>query len=237
MQLELLWNYMQYDMEADRFENAMRNAPDRLKLLKQRDFLLEQQNTVKRIERETAAMSDRLEAVRDEAKRLQGLLDNLLESIEKNPPETLEEIEKQVAAAQKLEDSLQHYEQELNKMRKDSDQRDRLQKDIRLRYARTKAEYDELKKSYEVEFGRDKVKLAELKERADKEAAGVDAALLERYREVKQHVAPPMAQLNGDRCGCCNMSMPAAVMNEVHAGKLVECDNCGRILYVAANNE
>ena len=35
MQLELLWNYMQYDMEADRFENAMRNAPDRLKLLKQ----------------------------------------------------------------------------------------------------------------------------------------------------------------------------------------------------------
>ncbi len=237
MQLELLWNYMQYDMEADRFENAMRNAPDRVKLLKQRDFLLEQQNTVKRIERETAAMSDRLEAVRDEAKRLQGLLDNLLESIEKNPPETLEEIEKQVAAAQKLEDSLQHYEQELNKMRKDSDQRDRLQKDIRLRYARTKAEYDELKKSYEVEFGRDKVKLAELKERADKEAAGVDAALLERYREVKQHVAPPMAQLNGDRCGCCNMSMPAAVMNEVHAGKLVECDNCGRILYVAANNE
>ena len=234
MQLEVLWNYMQYDMEADRFENAMRNAPDRLKLLKQRDFLLDQQNTVKRIERETAAMSDRLEAVRDEAKRLQGLLDNQLKAIEDNPPETLDEIEKQVAAVQRLEDSLQHYEQELNKMRKDSDQRDRLQKDIRLRYARTKAEYDELKKSYEVEFGRDKVKLAELKERAEKEAANVDASLLERYREVKQHVTPPIAQLNGNRCGCCNMSMPAAVMNEVGSGKLVECDNCGRILYVSA---
>jgi len=234
MQLELLWNYMQYDMEADRFENAMRNAPDRLKLLKQRDFLLEQQNNVKRIERETAAMSDRLEAVRDEAKRLQGLLDNLLKSLEENPPETLEDIEKQVAAAQKLEDSLQHYEQELNKMRKDSDQRDRLQKDIRLRYARTKAEYDELKKTYEVDFGRDKVKLAELKARAEKEAANVDAGLMGRYREVKQHVTPPIAQLNGNRCGCCNMSMPAAVMNEVRSGKLVECDNCGRILYVPA---
>ena len=234
MQLDLLWNYMQYDMEADRFEQAMRNAPDRVKLLKQRDFLLEQQNNVKRIERETAAMSDRLEAVRDEAKRLQGLLDNLLKSLEENPPETLEDIEKQVAAAQKLEDSLQHYEQELNKMRKDSDQRDRLQKDIRLRYARTKAEYDELKKTYEVDFGRDKVKLAELKARAEKEAANVDAGLMGRYREVKQHVTPPIAQLNGNRCGCCNMSMPAAVMNEVRSGKLVECDNCGRILYVPA---
>ena len=234
MQLKLLWNYMQYDMEADRFENAMRNAPDRVKLLKQRDFLLEQQNSVKRIERETAAMADRLEAVRDEANRLQGLLENQLKSIEENPPKSLEEIERQVAAVQKLEDSLQHYEQELNKMRKDSDQRDRMQKDIRLRYARTKAEYDELKKTYEVEFSRDKVKLAELKARAEKEAANVDADLMSQYCEVKQHVTPPIAQLNGDRCGCCNMSMPAAVMNEVKSGKLVECDNCGRILYVAA---
>lgn len=232
MQLDLLWNYMQYDMEADRFENAMRNAPDRIKLLKQRDFLLEQQNSVKRIERETAAMSDRLEAVRDEAKRLQGVLDNLLKSLEENPPETIEEIEKQVAAAQKLTDSLQHYEQELNKMRKDSDQRDRMQKDIRLRYARTKAEYDELKKSYEIEFGRDKVKLAELKAKAEAEGKGMDPELMARYQETKQHVTPPMAQLNGNRCGCCNMSMPAAVMNEVGAGKIVECDNCGRILFV-----
>ncbi len=232
MQLDLLWNYMQYDMEADRFEAAMRNAPDRIKLLKQRDFLLEQQNNVKRIERETAAMSDRLEAVRDEAKRLQGLLDNLLKSIEENQPETLEEIQKQVAAVQRLEDSLHHYEQELSKMRKDSEQRDRLQKDIRLRYARTKAEYDALKKSYEIEFGRDKVKLAELKARAEKEAANVDKAMLERYRTVKQHVTPPMAQLNGDRCGCCNMSMPAAVLGEIASGKLVECDNCGRLLLV-----
>jgi len=234
MQLELLWNYMQYDMEADRFENAMRNAPDRVKLLKQRDFLLEQQNNVKRIERETAAMSDRLEAVRDEAKRLSGLLDNLLKSLEENPPETLEEIEKQVAAAQKLENSLQHYEQELNRMRKDSDQRDRLQKDIRLRYARTKAEYDALKKNYEVEFGRDKVKLAELKARAEAEGKNMDPALMARYAEVKQHVTPPMAQLNGNRCGCCNMSMPAAVLNEIGSGKIVECDNCGRILFVPA---
>ena len=234
MQLELLWKYMQYDMEADRFENAMRNAPDRVKLLKQRDFLLEQQNNVKRIERETAAMSDRLEAVRDEAKRLQGLLDNLLKALEENPPETIGEIEKQVAAAQKLTDSLQHYEQELNKMRKDSDQRDRMQKDIRLRYARTKAEYDELKKSYEIEFGRDKVKLAELKARAEAEGANMDPEMMARYKEAKQHVTPPMAQLNGDRCGCCNMSMPAAVMNEVGSGKIVECDNCGRILFVPA---
>ena len=232
MQLELLWNYMQYDMEAERFEAAMRNAPDRIKLLKQRDFLLEQQNGVKRIEREIETMKDRMAAIQDEITRLQGLLENMVKSFEENPPETLEEIEKQRIAAQRLTDTLQHYMQELTRMRKDSDQRDRMQKDIRLRYARTKAEYDELKKKYEVDFARDKAKLAELKARAEAEAAHVDAQMLARYRAAKQHVTPPMAQLNGNRCGCCNMSMPAAVMSEVGSGKVVECDNCGRILFV-----
>lgn len=233
MQLDLLWNYMQYDMEADQFENGMRNAPNRVKLLKQRDFLMEQQRNMKRIESEIASMNDRLEVLRDEAQRLQGLLDSLVKAISENPPEELEEIEKQMSSAKKLEDSLQHYEQELFRMRKESEQRDRMQKEIRLRAARTKAEYDELKKAYEVEFKRDQTKLAELKARVEAEAKNVEADMLARYREVKQHVTPPMAALSGGRCGCCNMSLPAAVMNEVGSGSIVECDNCGRILFAS----
>ena len=45
MQLDLLWKFMQVDIEADKFEAEMRQAPTRLKLLKQRDFLLEQRAT------------------------------------------------------------------------------------------------------------------------------------------------------------------------------------------------
>lgn len=65
-QLELLWQYQQVDMEVERFEREMRQAPNRQKLLKQREFLMEQQNVVKRIEQEVAIMSDRMEAIRDE---------------------------------------------------------------------------------------------------------------------------------------------------------------------------
>ena len=65
MKMEALWAYQQRDMEADRFETEMRQAPNRLKLLKERDFLQEQQNNMKRIEREVALMSDRLDALRD----------------------------------------------------------------------------------------------------------------------------------------------------------------------------
>ena len=233
MQLDALWNYMQYDMEADRFESGMRNSPNRLKLLKQRDFLLEQQANMKKVESNVAAMSDRLEAVRDEANRLQGVLEKLLEELKEHQPETMEEIQKQLAAAQKLENTLQHYEQELAKMRKESEQFDRMQRDIRTKAARTKAEYDELKNQYEIEFKDAQQKLAELKARAEAEGKAIEPAMMAHYRQVKQHAMPPMAKINGDRCGGCNMSLPAATRDRLNAGSdIVECDNCGRILFV-----
>ena len=49
MQLDLLWAYQQVDMEADRFESEMRQAPNRQKLLKNRNFIVEQQNNMKAI--------------------------------------------------------------------------------------------------------------------------------------------------------------------------------------------
>ena len=42
MQLDLLWQYMQVDMDAERFEQEMRNSPNRQQLIKQRNFLRDQ---------------------------------------------------------------------------------------------------------------------------------------------------------------------------------------------------
>ena len=74
VQLDDLWNFMQVDMEADKFENQMRLSPNRQKLLKQRNFILEQQNNMKKLEADVAVMQDRLAAVEDEAQRLSGVL-------------------------------------------------------------------------------------------------------------------------------------------------------------------
>ena len=42
MQLDTLWQFMQVDMETDRFEAKMRQSANRQKLIKQRDFLKDQ---------------------------------------------------------------------------------------------------------------------------------------------------------------------------------------------------
>ena len=67
---------------------------------------------------------------------------------------------------------------------------------------------------------------------AEKEARKVDPNLLLRYRQIKQHVSPPMAKLVGNQCGGCFMTLPSASLKKiVSEDAVVECDNCGRILY------
>jgi len=232
MQLDTLWQFMQVDMEADNFENKMRQSANRQKLLKQRDFLKDQQANMKKLENDVAVMQDRLEAVEDEAKRLEKVLANLSEDISANPPQSAEEAAKRMESVQKLLDSLKRYEQELDKMRKDADIKDRQQKEIRVRAAKTKMEFDQLKVDYDKELKADTAKLQEMRARTDLEAKKVDPELLAKYRSIKQHCTPPMAKLVNGQCSGCFMSLPSATLLDIrNGGRVVECDNCGRILY------
>ena len=232
MQLDTLWQFMQVDMEADGFENKMRQSASRQKLIKQRDFLKDQQANMKKLETELAVMQDRLEAVQDEAERLEKSLAALSEEFEKNPPQNAEDAMKQADAAQKLVDSLSRYEQELSKMRKDAEVKDRQQKEIRVRAAKTKMEFDQLKVEYDKELKADTATLQQMRERTEAEAKKVDPALLAKYRSIKQHSTPPMAKLINGQCSGCFMSLPSATLLDIRSGdRIVECDNCGRILY------
>lgn len=232
MELKALWDFMQVDMAADNFEAEMRKSPNRQKLIKRRNFLMEQQANMKKIEGEIAVMQDRLEAVRDEAQRLEGVLSSTLEDISANPPATLEDTQRKMDAVQKLSDTLSHYEQELSRMRKDADSRDRQQKDIRVRAAKAKQEYDQVRQVYDKEFKEDTAKLSQMRADIEKEAANQNPALLSRYRAIKQHCTPPMARLSNNQCCGCFVQLPSATLRLIKEGKdVVECDNCGRILY------
>ena len=234
MQLDTLWQFMQVDMEADNFETKMRQSANRQKLIKQRDFLKDQQANMKKLENDVAVMQDRLEAVQDEADRLEKVLANLSEEISANPPQNVEEAQKQAESVQKLLDTLSRYEQELQKMRKDADVKDRQQKEIRVRAAKTKQEFDQLKVVYDKEFKEDTAKLQKMRARSEEESKKIEPRLLDKYKSIKQHCTPPMAKLVNGQCSGCFMSLPSATLLEIRNGeRIVECDNCGRILFDA----
>ena len=232
MQLDAMWQFMQVDMEADGFEGKMRQSPRRLKLIKHRDFLKDQQATMKKLEAELAVMQDRLAAVQDEADRLGKALNAMVEEFEANEPADAEAADKQAEAVKKLLDSLTRYENELAKMRRDAQDKDRQQKDIRTRAAKAKQEFDLLKGEYEKELAADTETLNKMRARTEQEAKKLPKDMLERYTAIKQHCTPPMAKLVNGQCGGCFMSLAGATLLDIQKGdKIVVCDNCGRILY------
>ena len=232
MQLDAMWQFMQVDMEADRFENKMRQSANRQKLIKQRDFLKDQQTNMKKLEGDLAVMQDRLAAVQDEAERLEKVLEGLATEIEANPPASIEDADRQAESVAKLLDSLTRYEQELQKMRKDAEAKDRLQKEIRVRAAKTKQDFDQLKVEYDKEFKADTDTLQKMRAHTEAESKKIPAELLEKYNATKQHVTPPMAKLVNGQCSGCFMSLAGATLLDIRSGdKIVVCDNCGRILY------
>ncbi|MGI6174355.1 MAG: zinc ribbon domain-containing protein [Christensenellales bacterium] len=235
MQLDLLWEYMQVDMEAGQLENNMRRSPNRQKLMKNRNFILEQQKNLKKIEADFSAMGDRLAALQDECKRLDALVAEQVKSISENPAQDAEEAAKQIQSLQKLLETLTQYEQELSKLRRDAEGRDRQQREIRVRAAKAKAEYEAVREEYEVEFKRDQAELSRLHAKTQEEAAQLPSELLEIYNSIRKHVQPPIAELIGNQCGGCHMSVPSATVSKVELGEeIAECDNCGRILYKPA---
>ena len=232
-QYELLLKYQQADMELDQYEKEMRGNSNRKELLKHRDFLLEQQNVLKKIETDVEIMGDRMEALADEIKRLNGSVAEATANFEANRPDNLEDARKQIASIQKLIATISRYEAELAKMRKDSEARDRQQREVRVRAAKARAEFDRIKVIYDAEYKTASVKLDELKAKVAKEAEGIEPALLEKYKAIKRHAAQPITRLHDDRCGGCNMQLSAADKDKVRSGlPYVECENCGRIILI-----
>lgn len=232
-QYELLWKYQQVDMELDQYEKEMRQSSNRKELLKHRDFLLEQQNVLKKIEADVEIMSDRMEALADEITRLNGSVSEAAANFEANRPQDLEEAKKQIAAIQKLIGTISRYESELAKLRKDSEARDRQQREVRVRAAKARAEFDRIKVLYDQEYKEAAVKLDALRKKVAAEAKDIDPEMLEKYKVIKRHSAPPITRLREDRCGGCNMQLSAADKDKVRNGApYVECENCGRIILV-----
>ena len=105
-------------------------------------------------------------------------------------------------------------------------------KETYAKAAQAKKEYDAARSECEQEAAAAKPDIDKAKAAADEAAKAVDAELLARYKRIKGRYAVPMAKVENNQCSGCNMSLPTSTVKRVATGEgIVECENCGRILY------
>ena len=230
-QLELMWQYQQEDMKADRIANDIRRSPTRQKLEKSRDFIMEQQKLYKQIEEQVAVMADRKDAIRDAIVRCEEQLNALAAKFQAAPPEDADAARAMLQEVSKCRDTIASYEQEMSRIVKDSNDHDRKQRSIRHEAAKVKVEFDQLKQVYDKEIKEKKAALDAQRAVVAQKAAGIDPRLMEEYNVIKKHIMPPMARLVGNQCSGCNTAQPSALLRKIKSGTvLVECETCGRMI-------
>ena len=229
-QLELLWEYQLADTEADNMAQSIRQSPKRQKLLKLRDYIREQQESLNTLENELHAMSDRMDVLKEAISLADDQLKDLQKRVQDEQPGSSQEIAQFITQADELFNTLNDYDQEIRRVRKSAENRDRRQRDIKLRAIRSKEEFDQLRIEYDQEYKEKSEILEQLRAVAEQKKKDILPEYLARYTAIKQHSTPPMAKLINGQCGGCNMGFPSSDLAAIRAGKQVECETCGRLI-------
>lgn len=98
-------------------------------------------------------------------------------------------------------------------------------KAMQAQYAENGKKYNELKAS-----------LKDEREAVEKELDGlkktVDPVLMERYLKKRaSKMYPVVYELRDNVCGACNMELSMSEINKLKSGEIIECSQCGRLLY------
>jgi len=229
-QLDLLWEYQLADTEADNMAQSIRQSPKRQKLLKLRDYIREQQESLNTLENELHAMSDRMDVLKEAISLADDQLKDLQKRVQDEQPGSSQEIAQFITQADELFNTLNDYDQEIRRVRKSAENRDRRQRDIKLRAIRSKEEFDQLRVEYDQEYKEKSEILEQLRAVAEQKKKDILPEYLARYTAIKQHSTPPMAKLINGQCGGCNMGFPSSDLAAIRAGKQVECETCGRLI-------
>ena len=232
-QLDKLWEYQQADKKVADYETEIRQFPLRVQLLKLRNIVADQQTVVRGMENDANKALERLEELSTQRDRAAETFEQISKDLEANAYETAAQVRKAIQQMTDAETALKNAEKELAKMVSHSQMMENRYKEVRFKAGKARDEYTRLKATYDKEFEKQTAQLEELKKQRAEVGEQVDPKYMERYKAVRGQCFPAMARLNNDQCSGCNMSLPSAVAKQLQGSdEIIECENCGRILYM-----
>jgi len=233
--IDELWKYYQAEQVVARIDSRLKSTPSRARLNKLHGFLTEQQAQIgsitKQIEARGAALA-RLAAQCGELERQYELEVSEFSTMENDEECTAAEMTEARRAMEGLMEQINSVRKEISDAIAFLDKASVDYKDTYTKAGKAKKEYDAVRAACEAESAQAKPERDAAEAEAAKLRAGIDPALLKRYNAIRANLAQPMATVENNQCSGCRMSLPTAIVKKVSTGEgIIECENCGRILY------
>lgn len=233
--MEALWAYQEAEIAKNAVEAEIRSTPARQQLGKLHKQLKSQQAVIAKLSEDLDAYEQQLSKLTEQVEKLEERLQvesSELVTIRQDDESTAEEMTELKGDIERLNreasQSVRETKALLNEIEKATEE---YTSTVRAA-SKAKKEYDALRAQCEEERSARAGELDQHDTNLASLAKSVDPALLERYNQVKQHHAVPIAKIVNSKCGGCNMSLPMVMLKKIATTDgIVECENCGRILY------
>lgn len=232
-QLDYLWEYQKLDLKMDELENKIKNCSARKELYKSIKYLKDQQESLIKLNENVDKKNHIYNRIYNDFQKISKNLkeeEKILNSGNIKTFKQLDQIEKKLWDIQK---KLEQKKEELTDLLKEMDSLNKNLQEVTQRLRRGKKEYDKYKKEYDLVMKDVDSEYDEIKAQRDSIEEKLDDSLLKKYNAIKGNHRLVIAEIQQDRCGGCNMVLASLVVQNVRdkAG-IIECENCGRILYL-----
>ncbi|MDL2237328.1 C4-type zinc ribbon domain-containing protein [Christensenellaceae bacterium OttesenSCG-928-K19] len=235
--LKALWEYQAAENELEQLERSLKNTETRKKLIRQQQLFQSNQQHLKQLEQESVLANNKMMEISAQADALKKQMeqkDSEITEIADYDLEDLflEDVREIIKECESIKSAIEMNKRKLVDIMHKLEKSETDIKETLVKMSNAKKAFDQLKAEHAKELDAGKGDLEKLRANVAKASKAVEKDLMEKYKEIKQHRPNPVAFFKNKRCQGCNMELPSEVLQDLKAGtKIVQCENCGRILY------
>ena len=229
-QIAQLLLYQQKDSELLKMEQEIANSEERKKYVQTQSYLKKASEKLDKLEAQSQGIAAHMEAL----EKLYAEISETLKDFE-HLDELVEEgadLSFYQRNASQIIEKIKSVKAEINGVtalaKETCDEYQSLKKKViaaQNQYPELRAAYQDFKKSKQAQTD-------EITGELEKLAKGIDAEVLRKYQAKRsERIFPIICEVKADRCSKCGIELSIADKEKVAAGKVVECENCHRILY------
>lgn len=231
--IQKLLAYQTADAKLKDIEKMLNGSEEKKKAMNAKKYLEGVEENVNKLDLKASELASIYENATKEQLKLkeqQAEITDALNSVEdekevvyliKKAEELISKIKALGAKANKIHEEIQAVLKEYSNIKKTTQA-------AQAQYKENATKYNELKESVKDSKEGVEKELEQLKNQ-------VDSALMERYLKKRANkIYPVLYEVKGGICGACRMELSMLDMNKLKNGEVIDCDQCGRMLYMSS---
>lgn len=227
--------YQDVDLEKQQIEASVRSTPNRQKLNKLAKYIKQQQAVLVKLNEDVDSFSAALAQIGTQQQAIMKRLDletSEFDTLKGDEECTSEEMTEFRQDIEKLHREILRLEKEIKQLFQSLDSAVQEYQKTRQQGVKAKKEYDQLKVVCQKEKDDASIDMLALDKKMEELEKKVSPSLMARYKRVRLHHNMPLVEVRDGKCSGCNMGLPSlAIRRLIGEDMILECENCGRLLY------